>query len=159
MPRPSECEELRRELSSRGGGACVEVREELRAHLANCRECARLVETLAANRYRPETLYTSDLRRRTLAAARHAAAAPGPGLGWLLLPPAATGALGLTAVELWLVAATLQLLSVTPVLAWVTAVAVTIIGNLATAGLVALLVDRSPGATVRAAGSIRPLEV
>lgn len=160
MPLQPGCEEVRRRLAESGREALAAATADVRAHLEACPRCARLREVLGdagdGSRHR---LYTPELRRRTLAAVRGAASAPAPGIAWLLLPPAAAGALLVTVVELWLVATVLQSFWVAPALAWAIAGAVALVGSSATAGLVALLVDRPRGTDTRAAGQFRPLEV
>ncbi|MGV8039502.1 MAG: zf-HC2 domain-containing protein [Thermoanaerobaculaceae bacterium] len=160
MPLPLGCEEVRRSLVESGREALGAAPAEVRAHLETCPRCARLREVLrdAGDGSRPG-LYTPELRWRTLTAVRDAATAPAPGIAWLLLPPAAAGALLVTVVELWLVVTVLQSFWVAPALAWAIAGAVALLGSSATAGLVALFVDRPRGTDTRAAGPLRPLEV
>ncbi len=160
MPLPLGCDEVRRWLAESGRDAFAAPPAEVRAHLEGCPHCARLRDVLRDTGNGPHgRLYSPKLRLRTLAAVRDAAAAPSPGLGWLLLPPAAAAALVLTVVELALAATVLQSLRVAPVLAWAIAGTAALIMSSATAGLVALFVDRPRGPDMRAAGGCRPLEV
>jgi hypothetical protein len=88
-------------------------------------------------------------------AAPHSAAA----LGWLLLPPAALGALVGTAAPVWILATALQMLSVPQACAWATAAGLVLSTSLTASGLVAILVDRPRDAWQPLTGASRSLEV
>jgi hypothetical protein len=133
--------------------------EHLRAHLDHCPSCLALATAIRAVASRRDAIYTEGLRHRTLAAVRVAASHPRFGLGWLLLPPAATCALAGTAAPLWLLSKLLQAVSVTPALAWTLAAIVVLASSLAAVGVVAMLVDRPLAAWSGATGRLRLLEV
>lgn len=143
MPHPTSCDELRRALAWRGRDAVAGLRDELRVHAAGCPTCRLLVAAVSQMANQPGgRLYTPALRRRTLAAVQEVAPRSATGLGWLLLPPAALGALVGTAAPVWILATVLQILSVPQACAWATAAGLVLSTSLAASGLVAILVDR-----------------